>query len=71
MNAHQFISDSPLKTLLTSIIDLENCNLPLDYFTSVLPRAQYGDESAVPVSVDGSNSFFKLQAPNNDKITIS
>ena len=53
---------------MTSIIDLENSNLPIDYFTSVLPRAQYGDESAAAVSVDGSNTFFKLQDPNNDKI---
>lgn len=51
MNAHSFISDSPLKSLVTSILDLENSNLPIDYFTSVLPRAQYGDESVVPVDV--------------------
>lgn len=46
MNARSFISDSTFNTLMTSIIDLENSNLPIDYFTSVLPRAQYGDESA-------------------------
>ena len=68
MNAHSFISDSLLKTPVTSILDLENSNLPIDYFTSVLPRAQYGDESVAPVSVDGANSFFKLQDPNNTKI---
>lgn len=68
MDAFSFISNSPLKNLITSILDLENSNLPIDYFTSVLPRAQYGDESASPVSVDGANSFFKLQDPNNDKI---
>ena len=56
MNAHSFISDSPLKTLLTSIIDLENSNLPLDYFTSVLPRAQYGDESAVPIGLNNADA---------------
>ena len=32
-----------ITTLITSILDLENSNLPIDYFTSVLPRAQYGD----------------------------
>lgn len=68
MNAYDFISDSTFTTLITSIIDLENSNLPIDYFTSVLPRAQYGDESAAAVSVDGANSFFKLQDPNNNKI---
>lgn len=70
MNAHQFFSDVPLKSSVTSILDLENSNLPLDYFTSVLPRAQYGDESAALVSVDGSNTFFKLQDPNNPKIGV-
>lgn len=67
MNAHSFISQSLFKSLSTSIIDLENCNLPLDYFTSVLPRAQYGDESAAAVSVDGSNAYFKVFDTNNPK----
>ena len=30
---------------------MENSNLPIDYFTSVLPRAQYGEESAVPIGL--------------------
>lgn len=68
MNAYSFVSFNPFHTLQTSLIDLENSNLPIDYFTSVLPRAQYGDESAAAVSVDGANTFFKLQDPNNDKI---
>ena len=50
MNASDFISSSAFNSLMTSIIDLENSNLPIDYFTSVLPRAQYGDESAASVS---------------------
>lgn len=68
MNAKSFIKSSTFTTLISSILDLENSNLPIDYFTSVLPRAQYGDESAAAVSVDGANTFFKLQDPNNDKI---
>lgn len=68
MNAWSFIDRSTFNTLITSILDLENSNLPIDYFTSVLPRAQYGEESAAAVSVDGANSFFKLQDPNNNKI---
>ena len=54
MNAKTFISESTFSKLMTSIIDLENSNLPMDYFTSVLPRAQYGDESAAPVNTSGS-----------------
>ena len=51
MNASSFINGSTFTSLMTSIIDLENSNLPIDYFTSVLPRAQYGDESAASVNV--------------------
>lgn len=53
MDAKSFIKPAPFSTLMTSLIDLENSNLPIDYFTSVLPRAQYGDESVVSV---GSNN---------------
>lgn len=35
----------------TCIFDLEYSNLPLDYFNGVLPRAQYGDESAAAISI--------------------
>lgn len=51
MNAASFIAKSLFSTLQTCLIDLENSNLPIDYFTSVLPRAQYGDESVAPVEV--------------------
>ena len=60
MNAKSFISESTFSKLMTSIIDLENSNLPLDYFTSVLPRAQYGDESAAVVGSTSSASTFKF-----------
>lgn len=61
MNAKTFISSSTFNTLMTSIIDLENSNLPIDYFTSVLPRAQYGDESAVPISMENKDSYLSIQ----------
>ena len=60
MNATTFISNSVFSTLMTSIIDLENSNLPIDYFTSVLPRAQYGDESAAPLDMNSTNSVFRI-----------
>lgn len=50
MNAKDFINSSTFTSMLTSIIDLENSNLPIDYFTSVLPRAQYGEESSVALA---------------------
>ena len=46
--------------LSTCLIDFENSNLPIDYFTSVLPRAQYGDESAVPVGSNSSDAFLRI-----------
>lgn len=55
MNAASFISKTLFSSLRTSILDLENSNLPIDYFTSVLPRAQYGDESAVQVGMKNSD----------------
>ena len=39
MNAKSFISSLTFVSGMTSLIDLENSNLPIDYFTSVLPRA--------------------------------
>lgn len=70
MNAKSFIQLSTFNTLMTSILDLENSNLPLDYFTSVLPRAQYGDESAASVSVSGSNTYIKLHDAADPKIGL-
>lgn len=63
MNAKSFIKSSTFTTLLTSILDLENSNLPIDYFTSVLPRAQYGDESAVPVGFNKADATLIVSDP--------
>lgn len=67
MNSKSFISDSTFTGFMTSIIDLENSNLPIDYFTSVLPRAQYGDESAVPVGLDKADATIKTSDPLDPK----
>ena len=37
-----------------------------DYFTSVLPRAQYGDESAVPIGLNNAEATI-ITADNLDK----
>lgn len=71
MNAKTFISSAPFTQLMNTIIDLENSNLPLDYFTSVLPRAQYGDESAVSVGLNKTDALFRIHdAADNTKGTI-
>lgn len=63
MNAKTFINASLFTSSKTSIIDLENSNLPLDYFTSVLPRAQYGDESAVAIGMDKTDALLWFNDP--------
>ena len=60
MNSTTFISTSSFTTMMTSILDLENSNLPIDYFTSVLPRAQYGDESAVSSKSDDALATLRV-----------
>ena len=71
MNARSFILDGTFTSLMTSIVDLENSNLPIDYFTSVLPRAQYGDESAVSVGLDKTDALFRIRdAADNTKGAI-
>lgn len=58
MNAKSFIVPSTFTSLSTCLIDLENSNLPIDYFTSVLPRAQYGDEAAVSIGSNNTGATF-------------
>lgn len=65
MNAKSFVSASTFTSLLTSLLDLENSNLPIDYFTSVLPRAQYGDESAVPVGLNNTDAVLTISDPSD------
>ena len=71
MNSTTFISTSTFTSLATSIIDLENSNLPIDYFTSVLPRAQYGEESAVSVGMKESDAVLRIfDAPDKTRGVI-
>lgn len=65
MNASSFISQSTFNTLMTSIIDLENSNLPIDYFTAVLPRAQYGDESVAQIGLNSADARLQLLDPSD------
>lgn len=67
MNAMNFITSSTFTSLMTSILDLENSNLPIDYFTSVLPRAQYGDEAVVPVGSNSSDAFLRIYTGHPDE----
>lgn len=53
MDISASLSSSKIYGLKNTIFDMEFSNLPLDYFLGVLPRAQYGEESAV--ALDGSS----------------
>lgn len=68
MNALNFVSESTFTTGITSLIDLENSNLPIDYFTSVLPRAQYGDESSVAVGLSDADAVLHVSDPTDARI---
>ncbi len=50
MDIASMFQDSDYTNLCFTMFDLEYSNLPIDYITGVLPRAQYSEESAVPVS---------------------
>lgn len=56
MDASHYFNLSELSGERTTLFDLENSNLPIDYFTSVLPRAQYGDESAAVITAGSGDS---------------
>lgn len=66
MNAKTFMDTAIFTSSKTSIIDLENSNLPIDYFTSVLPRAQYGDESAVSIGLNDTDSLLWFNDPSGE-----
>ena len=65
MDANSFVDRSQFTSYMSSLIDLENSNLPIDYFTSVLPRAQYGDESAVSVGLENADATLMVNDPSD------
>lgn len=74
MNAYSFIDSRSLISPFTSILDLENSNLPMDYFTSVLPRAQYGDEGVAVLDLgnaSGSAHITGVTSSDNNRWTTT
>lgn len=63
MDASSFISDAHFNSDNMSILDLEQSNLPIDYLLGVLPRAQYGEESTVSVSLKDTDAYFSINDP--------
>lgn len=48
------IPDSEVKANQLNLLDMRFSNLPLDYFTGVLPTSQFGSESVVNLQLDDS-----------------
>lgn len=50
------IPDDPIKSDKLNLLDMRFSNLPLDYFTGVLPTSQFGSEGVVNLNL-GSGTF--------------
>ena len=50
------IPDSPAKADQLNLLDMRFSNLPLDYFTGVLPTSQFGSESVVNLNLGNVSS---------------
>lgn len=50
------IPDSVVKSDKLNLLDMRFSNLPLDYFTGVLPTSQFGSESVVNLNLSASGS---------------
>lgn len=71
MNAASFIDSTTFINDFTSLIDLENSNLPLDYFTAVLPRAQYGEESVAKLDLGKASGSANLSGTTGSPSLVS
>lgn len=54
------IPDSEVKASQMNLLDMRFSNLPLDYFSGVLPTSQFGSESVVSLGGAGSTSATKV-----------
>lgn len=54
------IPDSPAKAEQLNLLDMRFSNLPLDYFTGVLPTSQFGSESVVNLNHDSAPVTFSV-----------
>lgn len=49
------IPDNPIKSDKLNLLDMRFSNLPLDYFTGVLPTSQFGSESVVNLNLGSAS----------------
>lgn len=54
------IPDDPIKSDKLNLLDMRFSNLPLDYFTGVLPTSQFGSESVVNLNLGSASGLADL-----------
>lgn len=54
------IPDDPIKSDKLNLLDMRFSNLPLDYFTGVLPTSQFGSESVVNLKLGSASGYASI-----------
>ena len=62
------IPESPAKADQLNLLDMRFSNLPLDYFTGVLPTSQFGSESVVNLNLGSASGSASLSGTTDDPI---
>lgn len=62
------IPDSEVKANQLNLLDMRFSNLPLDYFTGVLPTSQLGSESVVNLNLGSASGTASLSGTTSDDI---
>lgn len=67
------IPDSEVKANQLNLLDMRFSNLPLDYFTGVLPTSQFGEESVVNLNLGSASGTASISGSSGypDFVTIS
>lgn len=60
------IPDDPIKSDKLNLLDMRFSNLPLDYFTGVLPTSQFGSESVVNLNLGSASGHGTLNGSSGN-----
>ena len=60
------IPDSPAKAEQLNLLDMRFSNLPLDYFTGVLPTSQFGSESVVNLNLGSASGSASISGTTSN-----
>lgn len=62
------IPDSEVKANQLNLLDMRFSNLPLDYFTGVLPTSQFGSESVVNLNIGAASGSALISGSTSDDL---